>query len=548
MLPATVRRLLTGPVLVAAIGVGTVVAPAPARAAGVAATILVNGTLAVRSGPSNAFAIVGSLRDQARVRIDCAVAGRLTKGSVRTTTTWDRLTGGGYVSHGYVLTSGTLPRCAPALTAPVRPPETGATTVVVGTVTSNDGPVDLHSGPATTSDALGAAANGSTVSLVCGVVGQLVTGSVRSSTQWNRLADGRYIPHAYVVTPTVRLCPDARSTPPATTPPVTKPPTVPPATTAPPAQACVTDELLVPSCGVLWGAAAGGFTSTPRDQALKEWERKTGRTATIFHQYHKGDEKFPTKAEIAMTRDPGNPRVLLLNWKVAYNTTWAKVAAGQHDARINAWADYVKATYNDKFFLALHHEPENDISTNVSSGMTAKDYAAMYRHVVTLLRAKGVHNAINVVAYMGNEKWMAQSWWNDIYPGDDYVDWIGLDSYVSVEKGAYHYGTFGDLINRRPTGGGTSWIDWATTAHPTKPVMIAEWGMYHRTSVTVDKSAAFDTVLPELKAHPQIKAIVYFDTKADDEGDRDISIDSTPAGLAAFKKLAANPLFKVKLG
>jgi beta-mannanase len=171
----------------------------------------------------------------------------------------------------------------------------------------------------------------------------------------------------------------------------------------------------------------------------------------------------------------------------------------------------------------------------------------MYRHVITLLRAKGVDNAINVVAYMGNEKWMAQSWWKDIYPGDAYVDWIGLDSYVSVEKGYYHFGNFGDLLNRQPTGGGTSWIDWATTAHPSKPIMIAEWGMYHRTSVKVDKAAAFNTVLPELKAHPQIKAIVYFDTKSDDEGDRDISVDSTPASLAAFKTLAADDIFKVKL-
>jgi hypothetical protein len=54
-------------------------------------------------------------------------------------------------------------------------------------------------------------------------------------------------------------------------------------------------------------------------------------------------------------------------------------------------------------------------------------------------------------------------------------------------------------------------------------------------------------VLPELKKRPQIKAIVYFDTKSDDEGDRDISVDSTPAGLAAFRTLAADPLFHVDL-
>src|SRR6185437_17147604 len=64
---------------------------------------------------------------------------------------------------------------------------------------------------------------------------------------------------------------------------------------------CAVDAKLVPSCGVLWGAAAGGFSDTPRDEALKTFEAKSGRTAAIYHTYHKGDEQFPTKAEIAMT-------------------------------------------------------------------------------------------------------------------------------------------------------------------------------------------------------------------------------------------------------
>ncbi|WP_305784896.1 CBM96 family carbohydrate-binding protein [Symbioplanes lichenis] len=330
-----------------------------------------------------------------------------------------------------------------------------------------------------------------------------------------------------------------------TTAPSSSPSSAP--TTSAPA-ACTTGALLVPTCGVLWGAAAGGFTDTPRDQALKDWETLTGRTAAIYHTYHKGDEQFPTKAEIAMTQDPARPRVLLLNWKVAYNSTWAKVAAGEQDKRIDTWSAYVKKNYGtQKFFLALHHEPENDVDATAGSGMTAKDYAAMYRHVITRLRANGVTNAVNVLAYMGNEKWMAQSWWKDLYPGDDVVDWIGLDSYVSVEKGYYHYGDMGDILDRRPTGGGLGWYDWATTTHPAKPIMVAEWGMYHRRAVVTDKSAAFASVLPELKAHPKVKAIVYFDTASDDEGDRDISVNSSPASLAAFKQLAADPIFNVTL-
>jgi beta-mannanase len=315
---------------------------------------------------------------------------------------------------------------------------------------------------------------------------------------------------------------------------------------APKGAGCVTGARLVPSCGVLWGAAAGGFTSAPRDEELKSWEKLSGRTATIFHAYHKGDEPFPTADEIAMTRDPAHPRVLLLNWRVEYGSTWAKVAAGKLDARIDALATRLKSSFTDKFFLVLNHEPEDDVRPAAGSGMTAKDFAASYRHVIRRLRAEGVGNAVSVVAYMGNERWMAQSWWSDLYPGDDVVDWVGLDSYVSAESGYYHNGMFADLLDRRAPGG-AGFYDWAVRNHPAKPVMVAEWGVYHRVGKVVSKAAAFNSVLPQLAKRRAIKAIVYFDTDHDAFGDRDISIDSSGASLGAFRRLAASPLFDVRL-
>ena len=347
--------------------------------------------------------------------------------------------------------------------------------------------------------------------------------------------------------PTAEPSAPAPATSAPATPVPTRTTTTPPAPADPSPGGCATDAKLVPSCGVLWGAAAGGFTDAPRDQALKDWEKLSGRTASIFHAYHKGDEPFPTKSEMAMARDAAKPRVLLLNWKIAYGSTWAKVAKGEQDARIDRFAARIKASFGEKFFLVLNHEPENDVVARKGSGWEAKDFAAMYRHTVLRLRAKGVTNAINVMAYMGNEKWLAQSWWPDLYPGDDVVDWMGLDSYVSAEKGYYHFGMFSDLLDRRPTGGGQGWYDWAVTRHPSKPIMLAEWGVYHRAGKTVDKSAGFASVLPELRKRPAVKAIVYFDTKRDDQGDRDISINSTKPALAAFRTLAADKIFDVAL-
>jgi len=312
---------------------------------------------------------------------------------------------------------------------------------------------------------------------------------------------------------------------------------------------CTVDAKLVPSCGVLWGAAAGGFSSAPRDTALKTFEAKSGRTAAIFHTYHKGDEQFPTKAEIAMTADPARPRTLMLNWKVAYGTTWAKVAAGAQDARIDREAAYLKKNFTKPFFLVLHHEPENNVNPKKTSGMTAKDFAAMYRHTILRLRAQGVKNAVSTIAYMNYEKWNDSPWWFDLYPGDDVIDWIGVDSYLNAQPGGYHYGDFANLMNRT-TGKSKhpGFYTWATTQHPTKPIIAAEWGVYDSSAKVLgtNKANVYNTVLDDLASMPAIKGIVYFETAHDQSG-HDIRMDDTAEALAGFKKVAADPRFDVQL-
>jgi uncharacterized protein YraI len=216
----TTRRLLTGPLLAVAIGAGLVVAPAAAQAAAATATVRVSGTLTLRTAPTLTSAAAGTLGNNARIAIDCVVSGQSVTGTIRTTTTWDRLTNGRYVPHAYVLATGTLRRCAagtpvavPVKTKPAASKPATTTTVVTGTVKSTDGTVNRRSGPTTSSTVKGTVVNGSKVSLVCGVIGDLVNGTVRSTTQWNRLKDGTYISHAYVVTPTLHLCKEAPEVP-----------------------------------------------------------------------------------------------------------------------------------------------------------------------------------------------------------------------------------------------------------------------------------------------------------------------------------------------
>ncbi|GIM80004.1 hypothetical protein Aau02nite_88550 [Amorphoplanes auranticolor] len=204
----TARRLLTAPLLLAALGAGLIVAPGAAHAAGVSATIHVGNTLKVRSGPSLTAKVVGTVRNKQKVTVACYVPGQKVKGSLRTTTSWDRLGTGRYVSHGYVKAARSLPRCAVSspTAVPVKKKTSGTARYVTGTVKSTDGSVNLRSGSATTESVTGTVASGAKIDLTCAVTGQHVAGTVRSTNQWDRTPTGSYISHAYVYSGPLPVC------------------------------------------------------------------------------------------------------------------------------------------------------------------------------------------------------------------------------------------------------------------------------------------------------------------------------------------------------
>lgn len=219
------RRMLAGPLLVLAAGAGTGLAPGAAHAAGVSATVRVNSTLMVRAAAELDSKVVGTLSNGQQVTALCSVTGASVRGSVRTTTQWDRLSTGGYITDAYVWSAKTIPPCVTstpqAEKVQSKPVAAAATKYKIGKVRSADGKVNIRTGPSTSAPVKRTVLTGATVQEVCGVVGTKVNGTVRSTTQWNRLSDGTYISHAYVVTPTLHICPGASATPPASTPALT---------------------------------------------------------------------------------------------------------------------------------------------------------------------------------------------------------------------------------------------------------------------------------------------------------------------------------------
>jgi hypothetical protein len=301
---------------------------------------------------------------------------------------------------------------------------------------------------------------------------------------------------------------------------------------------CRVSPLLVPSCGAWLGVAPGSFTDVPKPAALASFEAATGAPTDIVHVYHRAGELFPTPVDLAMTRQGGVHRLLMVNYKPEGGHTWAQVAAGAMDRELDREAAYLRGHYRDPFFFAVHHEPENEVRATAGSGFTAPDYAAMYRHVVRRLRADGVTNLVTVLNYMGYSRWLAQPWFADLYPGDDVVDWIGWDPYACLDGRSC--GDLDGLLGRSSAPGRPGFYRWVTRAHPGKPLMLAEWGARDPRDPAL-KAALFRSVAAELPKVPALKALVYFDSPA-------TRVTSSVGSAAGFRAMVRDRYFAQQPG
>ncbi|HVX45330.1 MAG TPA: hypothetical protein VHC49_15675 [Mycobacteriales bacterium] len=313
-----------------------------------------------------------------------------------------------------------------------------------------------------------------------------------------------------------------------------------PAPTTGASHPCTVSATLVPSCGAWWGVAPGSWTDQSRLQATQEFEAAAGRRMAVVHTYHRDSGLFPTAEEIALAREAGKTRLLYINWKPELGHTWAQVAAGAVDSDIDREAAYLKQNFPERFFLAIHHEPENEVDERPGSGFTAIDYHDMFRHVVERLRHDGVSNAVYVMNYMAAEKWMAEPWFDQLYPGDDVVDWIAFDRYSSTGS-AFPRLSFSELVNRG-VDGRPGFYTWAQEHHPGKPLALGEWGVYDNGEDPAYKAAFFDDMKNAVSAFPNLRMYLYFDAPSEPRHG-DSTITTTPEAQKAFRDLGELPYF-----
>jgi hypothetical protein len=309
---------------------------------------------------------------------------------------------------------------------------------------------------------------------------------------------------------------------------------------------CTTGDKLIPTCGALVGVAPAAHTSRKKERELLEFESRVDHPQQIYHAYERGDGRlFPTKEQIALTEDPLQPRTLLINWKPQM-AEWRAIAEGDRetDAYLDRLAAHIKANFHKPFFFTVHHEPENDVDPRRGSGMEAKDYAAMYRYVVERLRGHGVDNLVTVMNYMGYLKWVEKPWHEDLYPGEDVVDWIGLSGYGQSLKDDGH-SDFGEIVDQTNETAWPGFYHWVARQHPDKPMMLAEWGVFHMNRYPDHQKTVFEEARYQMAHYPRLKAIVYFESPNAEGRNSEVHLENDTLG--AFRDLMRSPYFDVRL-
>jgi beta-mannanase len=161
------------------------------------------------------------------------------------------------------------------------------------------------------------------------------------------------------------------------------------------------------------------------------------------------------------------------------------------------------------------------------NGNTPALFIAAWRHVVTVFRQQGATNVSWV--WSPNVNCGGSCPFQAFYPGDQWVDWVGLDGYNYASVDDVPWMTFQQVF-------GSSYAE--LTALTSKPLMIAETAS---TELGGSKATWIEQTFAQIPtSFPHIKAIVWFDI----DKETDWPVNSSPTSLAAYRQVVTSPNYR----
>jgi hypothetical protein len=215
------------------------------------------------------------------------------------------------------------------------------------------------------------------------------------------------------------------------------------------------------------------------------------------------------------------------------NFQLSDVIAGTYDSYIRNFAIAAK-NWGHPFFLRFNWEMNGSWFAWMegANGNKTGESVTAWRHVHDIFTEVGATNATWVWCPNVDPENHFRSL-SSVYPGDDYVDWTGLDGYNAGTNPikSDHWRTFDQLYS-------STYQKIVDTIAPSKPMMIGEVGS---SEYGGSKATWIHEMLSSIPVdYPKIRGVVWFDKN---EGGMDWPIESSTSATSAFASGIGAPAY-----
>ncbi len=301
--------------------------------------------------------------------------------------------------------------------------------------------------------------------------------------------------------------------------------------------------------------------TTERIEKFNKLAGKPIKWAYFSNNWGRDGVKFP-KEKIEVISNTGTiPFVRMMprkNFDTAYDKTFSfqKIINGNFDDDFHQYAKDVQE-YGSMVLMDFGLEMNGNWfpwSGAVNGGAVKTKYGNpekadgperfvdAYRHIVNIFREENVEN---VTWFFHPDVYSEPDVvWNqpkEYYPGDEYVDWIGVSAYGPQNPDEDYWDTFSVIMRDTQKG------ILAITEDKTKPLALLEFGVTDSHPLgrkTTWLTGAFNYILDK-NSPVQFQAISPWHENWEEDDDlwATLRLDSSAGALATFKKFIANERF-----
>ncbi|MFD9125095.1 glycoside hydrolase family 26 protein [Kitasatospora sp. NPDC059571] len=268
-----------------------------------------------------------------------------------------------------------------------------------------------------------------------------------------------------------------------------------------------------PSGRMLGVASEGG----PADLApVNSFAAKSGHHPDVREYYQEWGEDFDTAGNTALWKAGVLPLLSL----VPDQTPLARIASGAEDAYLTRFAQQVRG-FQGPVVIAFAPEMNGAWTPWGPGKATADDYVKAWRHIHDAFRDQQATNVLWMwtphVADSGTGAPL-----KPYYPGDDYVDWLGLIGYYGPQDGTAYKSLFTPTLK-------------TVRGFSGKPVLIAETGV----AEGPQKVAQINDLFSGAAGTDGLIGLVWYDLRKKWPGATQLTdwrVDSSAAAAAAVVK------------